>query len=67
MDDYYDHSKPLAGYVGAHMIYRAMYGEIPTAKMTSSISQSYVDSILGNYVSSGVIPVFIGRNILYFS
>lgn len=43
------HSTPLAGYVGAHMIYRAIYGELPSTPMRSSISQSYVDNLLGDY------------------
>ena len=29
IDDAHQHSTPLAGYVGAHMIYRAIYGEVP--------------------------------------
>lgn len=48
-DDQHDHSKPLAGYVGAHMIYRAMYSELPQKPMQGPISQSYIDSILGDY------------------
>ncbi len=53
IDDAHDHSRPLAGYVGAHMIYRAIYGELPTEPMQSSINQSYIDSILGNYAYVG--------------
>ncbi len=51
VNDSYYHSKPLAGYVGAHMIYRAIYGEVP-----SNIG-SYVSSLemskLGDYARTG--------------
>ena len=53
INDTYEHSTPLAGYVGAHMIYRAIYGETPKKGLTQSISQYYVDSILGSYSSEG--------------
>ncbi len=49
-DDTYDHSKPLGGYVGAHMIYRAIHGELPSARLSSSIRQTEVNSVLGDYV-----------------
>ena len=48
-NDSHLHSTPLAGYVGAHMIYRAIYGEMPAVGMSSTISQSYINSILGDY------------------
>lgn len=56
-DDTYDHSKPLAGYVGAHMIYRAMYGEIPPALIGSvhGYPQGVVDAFLGEYPSTGTV------------
>ncbi len=45
------HSTPLAGYVGAHMIYRSIYGEDPKGyiKFLTIIDQSYINSILGDY------------------
>lgn len=64
--DYYDfcindgdqHSKPLAGYVGAHMMYCALYGEVPpvyTAVKPHSIS--YLQSMLGeDYIKTGIAP-----------
>ncbi len=58
IDDYYLHSTPLAGYVGAHAIYRAMYGTVPTQPLSSSISQSYVNEKLGEYVHTGLISYF---------
>ena len=55
INDGHQHSTPLAGYVGAHMIYRAIYNETPKADMNTYISQKYVESKLKNYVSSGRI------------
>lgn len=52
-DDTYKHSKPIAGYVGAHMIYRAIHGEMPSGRLSSSISQTEVNSLLGDYVRTG--------------
>ena len=49
INDAYRHSSPLAGYVGAHMIYRAIYGEIPFKE-----SSPFVDvTPLGNYATGG--------------
>ncbi len=53
IDDAHDHSRPLAGYVGAHMIYRAIYGELPSGSMQYSIDQRHIDNILGNYAEVG--------------
>lgn len=47
------HSTPLAGYVGAHMIYRAIYNELPTNPMQFAMNQSDIDEILGNYAYTG--------------
>ena len=65
INDSYNHSTPAAGYVGAHMIYRAMYGEIPTAALSSSISQSYVNGFLGDYVTTGSIALSYRSDINY--
>ena len=64
--DYYDfcindgdkHSKPLAGYIGAHMIYCALYGEVPpTYTAPNPHSISYIESMLGEeYIKTGVAP-----------
>ena len=48
-DDSVSHSTPLAGYVGAHMIYRAIYGKVPPKSKDSSFN------VLGNYIYSGTI------------
>ncbi len=67
VDDYYNHSTPLAGYVGAHMIYRAIYSEVPTVPLASSIQQSYVNSLLGDYVTTGSIPLSYKSGVKYLS
>lgn len=64
--DYYDfcindgdqHSKPLAGYIGAHMIYCALYGEAPPEyTATAPHSISYLKSVLGeDYIKTGIAP-----------
>lgn len=66
-DDQHDHSKPLAGYVGAHMIYRAIYGELPLRAMQNAISQVYVDKILGDYAYVGDTETLDETKITYFS
>ena len=53
IDDQHKHSTPLAGYVGAHMIYRSIYDELPTAPMQSTLKQSDIDRILGDYAYVG--------------
>ncbi len=53
IDDSHKHSTPLAGYVGAHMIYRAIYDELPVKPMQSTLSQGYIDRILGDYAYVG--------------
>ncbi len=53
VNDSHKHSTPLAGYVGAHMIYRAIFGEMPTGKSFTEIS-TYQINLLGNYVNTGL-------------
>lgn len=56
VDDDYDHSLPLAGYVGAHMIYRAVFNEIPpTLEDYGSVLHSTVVEKLGDYARTGSI------------
>ncbi len=59
VDDTYDHSKPLAGYVGAHMIYRSIYGEVPKADMRNSIQQSHIDTYIKNYADTANLSISI--------
>lgn len=63
VDDAHKHSKPLAGYVGAQMIYRAIYGEIPTAAIsTRSFNSEEAKDVLGDYMETGKVPVDIEIN-----
>ncbi len=53
VNDSHKHSTPLAGYVGAHMIYRAIFGKVPTEKSFTEVS-TYQINLLGNYVNTGL-------------
>ncbi|MBQ8212418.1 MAG: hypothetical protein IJX39_04825 [Clostridia bacterium] len=55
-NDTHGHSTALAGYVGAHMIYRSLFGEIPPDLPSDceAISQSTVNSLLGTYAKEGI-------------
>lgn len=55
VNDYHKHSTPLAGYVGAHMIYRAVYGEAPKNDPTGVISSSELSKLPTNYRRRGCI------------
>lgn len=65
INDSHKHSTPLAGYVGAHMIYRAIYDELPSKPMHTTISQSYIDRILGDYAYIGDIQSMDESKITY--
>lgn len=58
VDDYHKHSKPLAGYVGAHMIYRSLFkNQPPPLTAAAPLTERYVNSKLEDYIESGgVIP-----------
>lgn len=61
MDDHL-HSNALAGYVGAHMIYRAIFGEVP--KQTNYYNVSSLDiNLLGNYSSTGKVSHLANSNV----
>ena len=66
VDDAHDHSTPVAGYVGAQMIYRAIYSEAPKAFPSNAISKSDVTSVLGDYVGSGSVKLIDENLINYF-
>lgn len=53
-NDSYGHSTPLAGYVGAHMIYRAIFGKVPAVKNFSEVSLNQIN-LLGSYANTGLI------------
>ena len=65
IDDAHLHSTPLAGYVGAHMIYRALWGEMPFAPVSTTLGQDYIDSILGEYAYVGDAEVYDEHPITY--
>lgn len=54
--DAHNHSTPLAGYVGAHMIYRAIFNKIPQSTQFTEVSESQIN-LLGDYVTSGLITL----------
>ncbi len=48
-DDYHQHSTSLAGYIGAHMIYRSLFGTVPPSLTPQApLPMSYVRSTLGD-------------------
>lgn len=61
--DAHNHSTPLAGYVGAHMIYRAIFNKIPETTEFIEVSKSQID-LLGEYVKTGSI-VLLDKNSSY--
>jgi len=69
MNDGPEHSTPLAGYVGASMIYRAIFGKMPTAMIDTDycgISQAKVNRLLGDYVKTGIIYTASPSTIYFF-
>ena len=67
IEDAHHHSTTLAGYVGAQMVYRAIFGEIPTETLSETISTSYVKSKLGSYVRRGFIYTSSTDGILFIN
>ncbi len=65
-DDGPRHSNDIGGYVGAHMIYRAIYGKNPTAQMSQYVQQSDVNKVLGKYVTSASARRIQAGQIKYF-
>ncbi len=49
----YGVSLPLAGYVGAHMIYRRLFGDPPLVSYDAPLNQRYIESKLYDYVQNG--------------
>ncbi len=50
IDDAHQHSTPLAGYIGAGLIYRAIFEETPPPLLAAPMSMWQVEEILGSYV-----------------
>lgn len=56
MMDEFKHSTPLAGYVGAHMIYRRIFGEIPPSLSDNApLTMEYIKEQLTHYPETGII------------
>ncbi len=68
VNDQHDHSNALAGYVGAALVYEALFGEKPPAlpKNASAITQEEVDAKL-NTVSISPTVLIPEKGINYFS
>ena len=66
INDQHLHSTPMAGYIGAQMIYRAIFGEIPSCSLSATISQSEVNRTLGEYVKTGIIYKTKGATLNFF-
>lgn len=54
-NDQHLHSTPAAGYVAAHMTYRAIFGEVPKHGVSYPVSQAEMNALLGDYIDSGLI------------
>lgn len=54
-NDYHGHSTPLAGYIGANMIYRALFGELPEENISYEFVSSNEISSLGDYQNTALI------------
>lgn len=68
VDDQHGHSRPLAGYIGAHMIYRAIFGEVPPVRSQyGDLSHEYVQEYLGDYMTDPVIELISSDEIMYMS
>ncbi len=57
INDSHQHSTPLAGYVGAHMIYRAVFNKNPKTTSFDQVSKSQIN-LLGDYVTNGSVALF---------
>ena len=66
IDDSYKHSSPLAGYVGAHMIYRAIYDKMPPIEnmVYTNVSAAQIRK-LGKYTTN-CSKVLVDSNKLYY-
>ncbi len=57
LNDSYSHSTPLAGYVGANMIYRNVFGKMPFDLTSNApLAMTEINSKLINYPKTGIVP-----------
>ena len=67
VNDMHFHSTPIAGYIGAHIIYRALFGKIPLeTQKYNYVSQTEIDR-LGEYKSTGFIAPVYSNNVYCFN
>lgn len=59
-------STPLAGYVGANMIYRAIFGKAPTYDMSAKILSSNELKILHDYLDKGCAKIYTPESTVYY-
>lgn len=67
VDDQYDHSTELAGLVGAHLIYRAIYSSLPDMEVSSAAAQLNAFKILGDYLTTGNVEAIKDSYIYFFN
>lgn len=67
VDDEHMHSTPLAGYVAAMMIWRAIWGEMPTGVTLTSgaVDQAHAATVLGAYLESPTFALVDTSNITF--
>ena len=63
--DEHSHSTELAGYVGAHMIFRALFGECPIVSARPSLKYDETIEILRPYIRHGALQVIAEEDIFY--
>ena len=67
-EDAHLHSTPLAGFVGAHMIYRQVFGELPPEISTSVVTTAEARTELGDhYLKTASFAVLKEEQIYRFS
>lgn len=66
INDQHKHSTPLAGYVGAHMIYRAIFGEIPKKYQSNYFDSASYYATLGDYVTNPSFLIDAKATVYYF-
>lgn len=66
INDYHKHSTPLAGYVGANMIYRAICGELPTYEMNGRCLSKESMRMLGDYLTTGSVSLYTPSGTVYY-
>lgn len=57
INDQHLHSTTYAGLIGAHMIYRAIYGEIPSIDGMSTINVERAKDVFKGYLDVGSVPL----------